>query len=369
MRWGHDGPLEEGHARAAPPHGAAERWRSGAWLADNTIVYFAESSALKRLSADGGPAVALRGFIGAKAVGSIAPVPGNKGVLLTVCPANCGIASSVYVYSFKTDSLPLLVPRAAGAWYSITGQLLYTARDGGLYAVDFDAQKLTLTSGPVSVIERVDPLRFAMSASGAAVYTIDEAARTLNELVWVSRDGRETVFDSSWVEHFEYPALSPDGQSLAVSVRAKTTDLWLRRPDGTRQRLATPGAVSWRPSWAPDGKSTGIRVRWRHHEESRRCGGVSRARRRQCACHAGALRHIVSGRAGQVCRVARRRYGAQMVAKRPRTVLRERRHVKGRGRSGRPNVRAWKSSHTRPAFAARATASSTTCRPMASALS
>lgn len=57
------------------------------------------------------------------------------------------------------------------------------------------------------------------------------------------------------MEHFEYPALSPDGQSLAVSVRAKTTDLWLRRADGTRQKLVTPGTVSWRPSWMPDGKS------------------------------------------------------------------------------------------------------------------
>ena len=54
-----------------------------------------------------------------------------------------------------------------------------------------------------------------MSPSGSVLYTTDEAARTLTELVWVSRDGHETVFDSSWVEHFEYPALSPDGQSLA----------------------------------------------------------------------------------------------------------------------------------------------------------
>ena len=34
--------------------------------------------------------------------------------------------------------------------------------------------------------------------------------------------------DSSWRGHFEYPALSPDGRTLAVSVRDKTTDLWIR---------------------------------------------------------------------------------------------------------------------------------------------
>ncbi|MBL0169856.1 MAG: serine/threonine-protein kinase [Gemmatimonadaceae bacterium] len=229
--------------------------RSGAWLADNTIVYFAEGSTLKRLSADGGPAVALRGYKSAGAAASITPLPGSKGVLLSVCPGNCAITSTVYAYSFAADSLLLLVPRAAGAWYSPTGHLLYTAREGGLFAVGFDAETMTLTSGSVSVLEGVDPLRFAVSSSGSVLYTTDEAARTVDELVWVTRDGQATAFDSSWVEHFEYPALSPDGQSLAISVRAKTTDLWLRRADGSRQKLVTPGVVSWRPSWMPDGKS------------------------------------------------------------------------------------------------------------------
>jgi serine/threonine-protein kinase len=229
--------------------------RAGAWLDDGTIVYFAEGSLLKRLSADGGSSVALRGYKLKGAIASITPVPGSTGVLLTVCPGNCAIASTVYAYSFALDSLLLLVPRAVGAWYSPTGHLLYTAREGGLYAAGLDAKTLSLTSGAVSVIEGVDPMRFAMSASGSVLYTTDETARTLTELVWVARDGRVSPFDASWVGHFEYPALSPDGRWLAVSVRAKTIDLWLRRPDGSRQQVVAPGAASWRPSWAPDGKS------------------------------------------------------------------------------------------------------------------
>jgi len=107
----------------------------------------------------------------------------------------------------------------------------------------------------VSVIEGVDPLRFAMSASGSVLYTTDEGTRTLTDLVWVTRDGSVSPFDSSWVGHFEYPSLSPDGRSLAVSVRAKSIDLWLRRSDGTRQQIVAPGTASWRPSWTPDGRS------------------------------------------------------------------------------------------------------------------
>jgi len=163
--------------------------RSGAWLDDNTIVYAAESSVLKRVPADGGPAVSLRGFHEAGATASITPLPGNKGILVSVCPANCAITSSVYAYSFAADSLLLLVPQAAGAWYASTGHLLYTAREGGLYAAAFDAEKLRLTSGPVSVLEGIDPLRFTLSASGTALYSTDDAVRTLNELMWVSRDG------------------------------------------------------------------------------------------------------------------------------------------------------------------------------------
>lgn len=247
-------PIEGGGA-VTLAEDVAPDMRSGAWLDDNSIVYFAESSTLKRVPADGGNAAVLRGYKSAGAAASIAALPRSTGVLLTVCPGNCAITSSVYAYSFAADSLTMLVPRAAGAWYSPTGHVLYTAREGGLFAAAFDEDKMTLTSGSVSVIDGVDPLRFTISASGSVLYTTDESARTVDELVWVARDGHATAFDSSWIEHFEYPALSPDGQSLAVSVRAKTTDLWLRRADGTRQKLVTPGLVSWRPSWMPDGKS------------------------------------------------------------------------------------------------------------------
>jgi len=247
-------PIDGGGSVTLAEDVAAD-YRVGGWLDDNTIVYQAVGQVLKRLPADGGPATILPGFKLFGYSAALEPLPGSKGFLLSICPNNCAIGSSVYAYSFRTDSLILLVPRAAGNWYSPTGHLLYTAREGGLYAAGFDVDKLTLTSGAVSVIDGVDPARFVMSSSGTVLYTTDEATRSLTELVWVTRDGRVSAFDSSWVDHFEYPALSPDGQSLAVSVRAATTDLWIHRSDGTRRKLVAPGAINWRPSWTPDGKS------------------------------------------------------------------------------------------------------------------
>ncbi len=233
----------------------APDYRVGGWFDDNTIVYQAVGQVLKRLPADGGAAATLPGFKLFGYAAALEPLPGSKGFLLSICPNNCAIGSSVYAYSFKTDSMILLVPKAAGNWYSPTGHLLYTAREGGLYAAGFDVDKLALTSGAVSVIDGVDPARFVISSSGTVLYTTEEATRSLTELVWVTRDGRVSAFDSSWVGHFEYPALSPDGQSLAVSVRVATTDLWIHRSDGTRRKLEAPGAINWRPSWTPDGKS------------------------------------------------------------------------------------------------------------------
>jgi Tol biopolymer transport system component len=61
--------------------------------------------------------------------------------------------------------------------------------------------------------------------------------------------------DSTWRGDFNYPALSPDGNAVALSVGDGTTQLWIRRSDGTRQKLTQEGLVNWRPTWTPDGRS------------------------------------------------------------------------------------------------------------------
>lgn len=176
-------------------------------------------------------------------------------MLYTACPGNCGIESSIYVFDFATDSGKLLVSNAAGAWYSPTGHLLYTDRDGGLYAAGFDPKQLRLTSAVVPVLDNVAPVSLALSASGNLLYSVKGGVSTPSELMWVARDGRAEPFDSSWRGDFQYPALSPDGLTLAVSVRESATQLWIRRADGTRQKLPQAGTVNWRPSWTPDGRS------------------------------------------------------------------------------------------------------------------
>jgi eukaryotic-like serine/threonine-protein kinase len=227
------------------------------WLDDHTIVFTAGISEVARISADGGEPVmlSLPGTGSGVNLLSIAALPGSRGFLTAHCVHNCAISSAIWVYEFAADSARLLVPNATGVWYAPTGHLLFTDRERGLFSAPFDLGRLELTGGAVSVIEGVEPTRFAVSASGTAVYVVDRTAEAPSDLVWVTRDGGVEPVDSTWRGRFEYPAVSPDGRSVAVSVRGRTTDLWIRRDDGTRQKIIADGDAVWRASWSPDGES------------------------------------------------------------------------------------------------------------------
>lgn len=230
--------------------------QAAAWLDDQTIVYVDRRGWITRVSAEGGTGSAKVYTKPATAdIATLSPLPGSRGLLFTYCNGNCAVQSDLYVYDLAADSARVLVPQAAGGWYSPTGHLLYTSRDGGLYAAAFDLRRLVTRSGAIPVIDGVEPTRFALSPAGVVVYSIDPAAQEPAELVWVTRDGRVTPVDSSWRGPFEYPALSPDGTALAVSLRGKTTDLWIRRANGTRQKVIADGVANWRASWMPDGKA------------------------------------------------------------------------------------------------------------------
>jgi eukaryotic-like serine/threonine-protein kinase len=230
---------------------------TAAWLDDGTIVYAGRRNDFARVDAAGGESrpVGAGSSRSGHTIMTISALPGSRGFLYTACSGNCAIESAVYVYDLAADSGRLVVANAAGAWYSPTGHLLYTNRSGGLYALGFDAERLVATSGAVPVIDDVLPASFTLSASGTVLYAASHGGKALAELMWVSRDGSAVPLDSTWRGDFHYPALSPDGNALALSVGDGTTQLWIRRSDGTRQKLTQEGLVNWRPTWAPDGRS------------------------------------------------------------------------------------------------------------------
>ncbi len=243
-------------------------YKSGTWLEDGTIIYGGGGAMQQVPSAGGAKPRRLRVPAGFQTQFlNFAPLPGGQGFLFTGCRGNCAFTSEAWVYDLAADSARLLVPQAAGIWYSPTGHVLYVGREGGLFAMEFDVKSLTTRSEAIPVIDGVRPGSFAISPGGSILYALDLAASAPSQLVWVDRQGRAEPFDSSWHGRFEYPALSPDGRSLAVSERDKLTDLWIRRADGSRWKVNAPGTANWRPAWLADGKSlTFVSIRDPHRD-------------------------------------------------------------------------------------------------------
>ena len=254
-----------GHVRKVPVSGggsvpladsANATYAIGDWLDDNTIIFVDQANGLRRVSGDGGPVSIARGPSSGIRIDptTLAALPGSHAILLTGCPGNCASGSAIYAYDFRNDSTHLLVPNAAGAWYAPGGYLLYTAREGGLYAAEFDLGRLKVTSGAIPVVSSVAPSRFALSRSGAAVYAVGTRDLSESRLVWVARDGTTAPFAPDWLGAFEYPALAPDGRTLAVSIRGASTQLWIRRADGSRRQVTVGDEGTWRAAFAPDGR-------------------------------------------------------------------------------------------------------------------
>jgi serine/threonine-protein kinase len=233
-----------------------ETYVIGAWLDDGRIVFVDGAGGMSSVPGDGGPPSIVRPTDPAHRddPSSFWPLPGSRGILFTGCPGNCASGSAAYVYEFEADTVRMLVPNAAGVWYSPTGHLLYASREGGLFAARFDLGRMAVISGAVPVVDGVAPGGFVISASGTALYTIGTEDAKQSQLMWVARDGSEQPFATDWIGAFEYPALSPDGRSVAVSVREAVTELWVRREDGSRLRVSRGDLGSWRPSWTADGR-------------------------------------------------------------------------------------------------------------------
>jgi Tol biopolymer transport system component len=232
-------------------------YQAGAWLDDGTVVFADNSSGMSRVSGEGGPVTPLRAPRSDHLddPSAISPLPGSHAVLFTGCPGNCASASAVYAYDIRRDTTLLLIANAAGGWYSPTGHLLYVGRTGGLFAVGFDPKQLKITSGAVSIADSVAPNGLALSASGTALLLLGTEDFSNSYLVWVSRDGSEERIEKDWTGNFEYPAIAPDGKTIAVSVRNAVTELWVRHADGSRIRITHGDLGSWRPSFTPDGAS------------------------------------------------------------------------------------------------------------------
>ena len=196
-------------------------------------------------------------------------LPNGKGVLFTVVyggrsDANGRRPLSVAVAEVPSGKHRILLDGATFARYSPSGHLLYVTADRALMMVSFDQNSMTVKGEPTTVVESVRlgtsaSADIGVSSDGTLIYATGANAGNA-ELVWVTRDGKAQPVDSTWQGYFSFPALSPNGKELALTVGSGgsrgSRDVWIKQLDkGPAARLTLDGRGNVYPAWKPDGRS------------------------------------------------------------------------------------------------------------------
>ena len=164
----------------------------------------------------------------------------------------------VVAVSLDTGEVDVLFPGVTPR-YVTTGHLVY-GRDGGLWAVPFDTERMEVT-GPAELIAE------GVAGGGdRAIFEVTEnllvyAPRRSSAVdrggipVWVDENGNREPLDISPGDYAS-PRLSPDGRKLAlVRTEQRNADiLVIDLETGTPTRLTFDPALDWGPVWTPDGE-------------------------------------------------------------------------------------------------------------------
>jgi Tol biopolymer transport system component len=202
--------------------------RGGTWSPDGSIIYAPDfSSGLMRVSATGGTPVPLANPDNQKGERSFRwpqVLPDGKHVLFTVGtmnnPGYYGDAT-IDAVSLATGKRQVVLKGASMASYVVPGELVY-AHDNVLYAVPFDPASLRVTGTPVPVVDQVGgnsgsgAAFFAVSASGTLAYAPGSNVSAQSKVVWVDRQGTGTPIPLP-ANAYSMPRLSPDGKEMALT--------------------------------------------------------------------------------------------------------------------------------------------------------
>ena len=281
---------------------------------DASGIVFEMRNGVFRVSANGGKPEQLIAAKPGEVLRNPQLLPDTRTALFTVAQGSEGNVSNwetarIVAQSLTSGQRTTLVEGGIDARYLPTGHIVYWFR-GVLFAVAFDARRLTVTSGPVPLIEGVradvgSTAQYSFSDTGSLVFAPGavSGAAAQQELALIDRhgtaqplkmpagqyqtprvspDGRQIAFGQDdgteqmiWVYDLSettsmrrltfggknrYPVWSADSQAVAFqSDREGDAAIFMQRADGngTAERLtkAEKGTVHVPESWSPDGKT------------------------------------------------------------------------------------------------------------------
>ena len=229
------------------------------WGRDGTILFALGDGSLHRARADGGAPtenVLLRTDTARRAaLGRLRwPwfLPGSKQALVST-------DSGIGVIDLGTGAVRI-VTRGRQARYLSSGQLLFGDDAGHVRVVGFDATRAVITGTSVPVFDAFrgpggGAAFFAVSENGTLVYMPGGFQRTL---VRVDRYGRETPINVE-PRGYRFPAISPDGRRIAVTVDPRPSAIWLIDPALDQAVPLTSGKLhDVLPIWSWDGTRIGF---------------------------------------------------------------------------------------------------------------
>ncbi len=236
--------------------------RQATWSADGTIIFSRTSSGILRVSAAGGEVEDLTTFEPASASSHMQPqlLPGGKGVLFVAARTGSAANMEITVASRGSDTSKILAVGTSPHYVS-TGHVVFH-RDGSLWALPFDPDRLEALGQPVRVLDGVGSSGssvltglFTIHADGSLIYLpggfLETSARRLR-LVWVDRQGHETALGAE-PGNYRGLEISPDGRRVALDDRG-TSDVWVWDVAvKAMNRLTFDPGNDGLPLWSPDG--------------------------------------------------------------------------------------------------------------------
>jgi serine/threonine-protein kinase len=244
---------------------AADNPWGASWSADDSIVFGQGPKGIMRVAAAGGsPELVVKVDSGESAHGP-QMLPGERAILFTLRPpdAQTWDESRIVVQSLATGERKEVIKPGSDARYLPTGHLVY-ALESTVLAVPFDVDNLSVTGGPVPVLEMVaraggiatGAAHFSVSARGTLVGIEDtgQLAAANRTLTWVDRNGRETPIKAP-AQAYQDPRLSADGQRIAIDTNDGQRDVWIWNLAGeTLTRLTLESSTETYGLWTPDGR-------------------------------------------------------------------------------------------------------------------
>ena len=237
-----------------------EQALSASWASENTI-WLSVREGILRVSANGGIPEVVIPVSADEVFETPQLLPDGDTVLFTLTSTSGGGGdirwddARVVAQRLASGERTVLVEGGRDARYVPTGHLVYALGDG-LFAVAFDVDNLTVTSGPVSMVEGVvraetaAAANFAVSDDGTLFY-LSGGRQTTSPLVWVDRTGRVDEIQTVPPNEYGTPRLSPGEDRVLVVAEGdlRVYDL----TSGRESRITTDGATLYYADWTPSG--------------------------------------------------------------------------------------------------------------------